>query len=66
MFSSIDRVYINQRARDELRWKPRHNFENVIERVYEGLSIKSRLAELVGIKDYHSLKFEDGPYPVDK
>ena len=36
IFPSIDRVYVNDRARSELGWRPRHDFASVIDRVRQG------------------------------
>ena len=33
MFPSIGRVYVNDRARRELGWRPRHDFPSIIERL---------------------------------
>ena len=64
MFPSIDRVYVNERARNELGWQPRYNFPYVLERLKEDEDPRSPLARLVGLKGYHSRKFSEGPYPV--
>lgn len=65
MAESIDRVYVNERARTELGWQPRYDFRFVIERLSAGEDMSSRLARLVGSKGYHSKAFADGPYPVE-
>jgi len=65
MFPGIDRVYVNDRARAELGWRPRHDFAAVIERLQAGGTVASPLARLVGAKGYHAATFADGPYPVD-
>jgi UDP-glucose 4-epimerase len=65
MVPGIDRVYVNQRAREELGWRPRHDFNAVIERLKAGEDMRSPLARLVGSKGYHAEIFADGPYPVD-
>ena len=31
MFPSIDRVYVNERARKELGWMPRYDFPSIID-----------------------------------
>ena len=62
---SIDRVYVNTRAREELGWKPRFNFRHVLDRLHRGEDVFSSLAREVGIKGYHSQLFEEGPYPVE-
>jgi UDP-glucose 4-epimerase len=64
MFRSIDRVYVNQRARTELGWQPQYDFSTLIDRLAAGDGIKSPLAHLIGSKGYHSQKFANGPYPV--
>jgi UDP-glucose 4-epimerase len=66
MLPSIDRVYVNQRARDELGWKPHYDYRNVLKRVKGGEEVFSELARRVGSKGYHSQRFEEGPYPVEK
>ena len=66
MLPSVDRVYVNQRARDELGWKPSFDFRNVLNRVKRGDDVFSDLARRVGSKGYHSRRFEEGPYPVEK
>jgi UDP-glucose 4-epimerase len=53
MFPGIDRVYVNQRARSELGWTPRHDFAAVISRLARGEDMRSPLAQLIGSKGYH-------------
>ena len=64
MFPSIDRVYVNARARGKLGWRPRHNFGAIIERLRSDQQLTSPLASLIGAKGYHDKRFDDGPYPV--
>lgn len=64
MFPSIDRVYVNKKAREMLDWRPRYDFEHVIECLRDGREFNSPLARQVGSKGYHSEVFNDGPYPV--
>jgi nucleoside-diphosphate-sugar epimerase len=64
MFPSLDRVYVNEKARNELGWKPQHDFNSLIDRLKAGQDIRSPLARLVGSKGYHIEKFAEGPYPV--
>ena len=66
MFPKIDRVYVNERARNELGWEPQHNFNNVIERLKADNQLLSPLAYIIGVKGYHSTEFDDGPYPVER
>ncbi|MGV3560633.1 NAD-dependent epimerase/dehydratase family protein [Larkinella arboricola] len=65
MFPSIDRVYVNERARTELGWQPRHDFKAVINRLEAGEELKSPLAKQIGSKGYHADTFSEGPYPVE-
>ena len=65
MAQGIDRVYVNQRARDELGWKPRHDFGALVARLQAGEDIRSPLARVIGSKGYHAETFGDGPYPVE-
>jgi UDP-glucose 4-epimerase len=65
MFPTIDRVYVNARARDELGWRPRYDFQSIIERLKAGSDVSSRLAQIVGSKGYHAAVFAEGPYPVE-
>jgi hypothetical protein len=64
MLPSIDRVYVNQRARDELGWTPRFDFGRVLGALRRGDDVFSPLARAVGSKGYHPQRFEEGPYPV--
>ncbi len=65
MFPTIDRVYVNKKARRDLDWQPKLDFHAVIERLSAGESWRSPLAQLIGLKGYHDQIFEDGPYPVE-
>ncbi|MFC5408657.1 NAD-dependent epimerase/dehydratase family protein [Larkinella bovis] len=65
MFPEIDRVYVNERARMELGWQPRHDFKTVLERLKAGDTVQSPLARQIGVKGYHTRSFSEGPYPVD-
>jgi nucleoside-diphosphate-sugar epimerase len=65
MLPSIDRVYVNRRAREELGWRPRVDFRHVLDCLQRGGDIFSPLARAVGSKGYHSERFDEGPYPVE-
>jgi UDP-glucose 4-epimerase len=62
MFPSIERVYVNARARRELGWSPRYDFRHVLDRLRAGEDPRSRLAQAVGSKGYHAVA--TGPYTV--
>jgi len=64
MFPSIDRVYVNERARAELGWRPRYDFAFIIDRLRRGEDMRSPLARSIGSKGYHAEEFVEGPYPV--
>ena len=54
MLPRIDRVYVNERARHELGWQPRYDFQFVLDRLRVGQDFKSPLARRVGSKGYHA------------
>jgi UDP-glucose 4-epimerase len=58
MLPTIDRVYVNERARRELGWQPRHDFRRAIERLAAGGEVRSPIASLVGSKGYHRPRTE--------
>ena len=66
MFPSIDRVYVNQRARDDLGWRPRHNFREVLDRLKADGAVLSPLAHVIGAKGYHPAESVDAPYPFSR
>ena len=65
MIPGIDRVYVNDRARADLGWQPRHDFRTLVARLREDDDILSPLAREVGSKGYHDRDFHEGPYPVE-
>jgi nucleoside-diphosphate-sugar epimerase len=64
MFPSIERVYVNARARQELGWRPRYDFRMVLDSLCADEEPRSPLARTIGAKGYHSTTFAEGPYPV--
>jgi UDP-glucose 4-epimerase len=62
MFPSIERVYVNARARSEMGWSPRYDFRHALERLQAGEDPLSPLAIEVGAKGYHAVS--TGPYTV--
>jgi UDP-glucose 4-epimerase len=54
MVPSIDRVYVNARARDDLGWSPRYDFRWALDRLAAGEDPRSPLARSIGAKGYHS------------
>jgi UDP-glucose 4-epimerase len=52
MLPSIDRVYVNQRARADLGWEPRYDFGSALVRLDSGDDPRSDLAVTIGAKGY--------------
>jgi UDP-glucose 4-epimerase len=65
MFLEIDRVYVNEKARRELGWRPKYDFRTVLGKLKAGEDFRSPLAIEVGSKGYHAEVFEHGPYPTE-
>jgi nucleoside-diphosphate-sugar epimerase len=64
MFPGIDRVYVNDRARYELDWRPTYDFRRILSCLRSGEDPRSPLARAVRSKGYHDRAFPEGPYPV--
>lgn len=64
LFPEIDRVYVNERARRELGWRPEFDFAHVLHSLRAGQDYRSTLAREIGSKGYHDTVFDDGPYPI--
>jgi UDP-glucose 4-epimerase len=52
MFPTISRVYVNERARADLGWTPKHDFDSMLDRVAGGGAPASELAAVIGAKGY--------------
>ncbi len=65
IFPGIERVYDNTLAREELGWRPRYDFAQVLERLRADEDPRSPLAKAIGSKGYHAGAYSDGLYPVD-
>jgi UDP-glucose 4-epimerase len=65
MFPSIDRVYVNAKARADLGWRPAYDFRRALDRLAAGEDPRSPTAQTVGSKGYHDETFAEGPYPVE-
>lgn len=53
MLPTLDRVYVNARARERLGWAPKHDFGHVLRCLAAGEDYRSGLAVAVGAKGYH-------------
>ena len=62
MLPSIDRVYVNDRARTDLGWAPRYDFRRALDSLAANEDPRSPLAVSVGAKGYHAIS--TGPYTV--
>ncbi len=62
MLDSIERVYVNEKARLELGWRPRYDFGYALERLARNEDPRSGLAREVGAKGYHAVS--TGVYTV--
>ena len=60
MTPDIERVYDNERAREDLGWTPRYDFEHALARIAAGAPPFSPLTRVVGAKGYHARSV--GPY----
>lgn len=50
---TLERVYVNERARVDLGWHPRDDFASVLARVNDGASVLGPMAAKIGAKGYH-------------
>ncbi|MGN6871513.1 MAG: NAD-dependent epimerase/dehydratase family protein [Solirubrobacteraceae bacterium] len=62
MFPAIERVYVNERARSDLGWRPRYDFRYALDRLAEHADPFSPLTRTVGAKGYHEVS--TGVYTV--
>jgi UDP-glucose 4-epimerase len=53
LFPQIDRVYVNNLAREQLGWRPQYDFQHVLDCLRAGRDFRSPLAREVGSKGYH-------------
>ena len=62
----LDRVYINDRARRELGWRPRFDLNAIAARVANGEPARTPLSQLVGAKEYPGSQYHLGVFqPAD-
>lgn len=64
MIPQIGRVYVNDKARNELSWQPKYDFARLLDCLRKGEDFRSDLWRTVGVKRYHEQAFSEGPYPV--
>lgn len=64
MFPSIGRIYSNDKARKELGWQPKYDFQHILGCINHNKDYRSPLTLKVSSKGYHDVEFEDEPFPV--
>ncbi|MEM7790330.1 MAG: NAD(P)-dependent oxidoreductase [Verrucomicrobiota bacterium] len=64
MLEGIDRIYDSSAATRDLSWLPKYTFGYGLSCMRSGQPARSKLADVVGSKGYHDVRFEEGPYPV--
>jgi UDP-glucose 4-epimerase len=64
MFPSLDRVYVNVRARVALDWEPEYDFRRALDLLAAGRPPHSALTDTVGAKGYHAVP--TGPYTTEQ
>lgn len=62
MPGGLDRIYDNDRARQQLGWSPTVGFAAVLAEVAAGRPVQTPLSRLVGAKGYHPGGLVDGMY----
>jgi UDP-glucose 4-epimerase len=60
--SRLDRVYVNDRARTELGWRPRFDLNSIAEMVAADGTVHTPLARQVGSKDYVASSYHRGTF----
>jgi UDP-glucose 4-epimerase len=53
MLPALDRVYVNEHARDRLGWQPQYDFARALRSLAAGEDFRSPLARTIGSKGYH-------------
>jgi nucleoside-diphosphate-sugar epimerase len=53
MLPTLDRVYVNDRAREHLGWRPQYDFRRALSAIAAGADWRSPLAREIGSKGYH-------------
>ena len=64
IFPSIGRVYVNEKARKELGWQPKYDFQHILNCINQSKDYRNPLTLKIKPKGYHDVEFEDGPFPV--
>jgi nucleoside-diphosphate-sugar epimerase len=59
---TLDRVYINARARQDLGWRPRFDLNAIAARLSSGESVHTPLSQLVGSREYANSQYHLGVF----
>lgn len=65
LFPELDRVYVNQLARQELGWQPEYDFRHVLACLEKGKVFRSQLAIDIGIRGSRPSALVERADPVD-
>lgn len=66
MPEDLDRVYVNQRARQVLGWQPKYDFARALADLAQGRDPRSPLTLAIGHKGYHPGRSDGGIYSAGK
>jgi UDP-glucose 4-epimerase len=58
----LDRVYVNARARRELRWRPRFDLQAIAQMVAADGTVRTPMAQRVGSKEYVASSYHRGAF----
>lgn len=58
----LDRVYVNNKARHDLGWRPRFDLSAIAARVASGEPVRTPLSQLVGAKEYAGSMYHLGVF----
>ncbi|CAM4442799.1 Cholesterol dehydrogenase [Mycobacterium basiliense] len=62
---TVDRVYVNARARHHLGWRPRFDLDAIAARLASGESVHTPMSQLVGSKAYASSQYHLGVFHAE-
>ncbi len=51
--TEIDRLYVNEKARNTLKWQPQYDFARILNCLRDGVDPSSPMARVIGWKGYH-------------
>jgi nucleoside-diphosphate-sugar epimerase len=60
--STLDRVYVNARARRELGWRPRFDLDAIAQMVATDGTVRTPMTQRVGAKEYIASSYHRGTF----